>query len=288
MPRLSFLMNSAAVREERTMTLTNPLQVIPSAAGATATPGSLAQGKVIVVLPSYNEGPNLGPLLAGIDASMGNAGLCYEVVLVDDGSSDITADVLGECRRKYPLTVVQHQQNRGLAETIRDGLLEALRRADDADVIVTMDADGTHIPSVILEMMTRIEGGCDVVVASRFRPGATVRGVPFYRQVLSVGASWLCRVLFPTRGVRDFTCGYRAVRASVLKQALGKYGDQLFDAQGFSCTMDLLLKLRRMKIVFGETPINLRYDLKEGESKMHVTSTILRTLSLIFRSRMGF
>ena len=79
--------------------------------------------------------------------------------------------MLGECRRKYPLTVVQHPRNRGLAETIRDGFLEALRRADDTDVIVTMDADGTHIPGVILEMMTMIEGGCDVVVASRFRPG---------------------------------------------------------------------------------------------------------------------
>ena len=127
-----------------------------------------------------------------------------------------------------------------------------------------------------------------MVVASRFRPGATVRGVPFYRQALSVVASWLCRVLFPTHGVRDFTCGYRAFRASALKQALRKYGDQLFDAEGFSCTMDLLLKLRRMKIVFGETPINLRYDLKAGESKMHVGSTILRTLSLMFRRRLGF
>ncbi len=270
------------------MSLHDSLQVIPSAAEETATPQSRAQSKVIVVLPSYNEGPNLGPLFASIHACLDNARLSYEIVLVDDGSSDITADVLGECRRKYPLTVVQHPRNRGLAETIRDGFLEALRRADDTDVIVTMDADGTHIPGVILEMMTMIEGGCDVVVASRFRPGATVRGVPFYRQVLSVVASWLCRVLFPTRGVRDFTCGYRAIRASALKQALGKYGDQLFDAQGFSCTMDLLLKLRRMKIVFGETPINLRYDLKEGESKMHVGSTILRTLSLMFRRRLGF
>jgi dolichol-phosphate mannosyltransferase len=262
------------------------VEVMPGAAGVMAALQSRAQSKVFVVLPSYNEGPNLGPLFAGIDATMGDARLPYEVVLVDDGSSDTTASVLAESRPKYPLTVVQHQQNSGLAVTMRDGLLEALRRAEDTDVIVTMDADGTHIPTVILEMMRLIDGGCDVVVASRFRPGATVRGVPAYRQVLSVGASWMCRAVFPTRGIRDFTCGYRAIRASALQQALRKYGDKLFDAEGFACTMDLLLKLRRMKIVFVETPINLRYDLKEGESKMHVTSTIFRTLTMMFRRRM--
>ena len=269
------------------MSLHDSVQVISNAAGLTGAVGGGAEGKVIVVLPSYNEGPNLGPLFSGLHATLDGAKLCYEVVLVDDGSSDTTAAVLDECRREYPLTVVQHPRNRGLAETVRDGLLEALRRGEDTDVIVTMDADGTHIPGAILKMMTLIEGGCDVVVASRFRPGATVRGVPVYRQVLSVGASWLCRTLFPTRGVRDFTCGYRAIRVSALRQALQKYGDKLFDAQGFSCTMDLLLKLRLMKIVFAETPINLRYDLKEGESKMRVGATILRTVALIFRRRLG-
>lgn len=264
------------------------LQVMPSASTATATLAVQAQGRVIVVLPSYNEGPNLAPLFSATQASMSDAGLPYEVVLVDDGSSDITAAVLAESRLKYPLTVVQHQRNRGLAETIRDGFLEALRRAEEADVIVTMDADGTHLPSIIPAMMKLIDGGCDVVVASRFRPGASVRGVPFYRQVLSVGASWLCRVVFPTRGIRDFTCGYRVIRAQVLRQALQRYGDQLFDAQGFACTMDLLLKLRRMNIVFGETPINLRYDLKKGASKMHVSATIMRTLAMMFRRRMGW
>lgn len=271
------------------MSSRDSLQVMPSAGGATATLEVRKQGKVIVVLPSYNEGPNLAPLFSGIHAAMENGQLGYEVVLVDDGSSDITAEVLAQSKQKYPLIVVQHQRNRGLAETMRDGYLEALRRAEEEDVIVTMDADGTHIPSVILEMMKLIDSGCDVVVASRFRPGATVRGVPAYRQTLSVGASWMCRIVFPTREIRDFTCGYRAIRASVLQQALQKYGkDRLFDAQGFSCTMDLLLKLRRMKIIFGETPINLRYDLKEGESKMHVGATILRTFSLIIRRRLGF
>ena len=76
------------------MSLNDSPQLIPSAAGEPSG-GSRAQGKVIVVLPSYNEGPNLGPLFAGIHTCMGNAQLGYEVVLVDDGSSDITAEVLG-------------------------------------------------------------------------------------------------------------------------------------------------------------------------------------------------
>lgn len=270
------------------MPISDSLQGNPGASRQMTTPGSLVQFKVIVVLPAYNEGPNLAPLLSAIDHAMVGAGLRYEVVLVDDGSSDGTLEVLRECQPKYPLAVVQHVRNRGLAETIRDGLLEALRRATDSDVIVTMDADGTHIPTAILEMIKLIDSGCDVVVASRFRPGATVRGVPPYRQALSVGASYLCRALFPTAGIRDFTCGYRTVRASALQQALREYGEGLFDAEGFSCTMDLLLKLRSMNIVFGETPINLRYDLKAGESKMKVGSTIFVTLGLLIRRRLGF
>lgn len=265
----------------------SPQQVLNAPGLLTSFAGPV-KCKVIVVLPAYNEGPNLGSLLSGVHQSMATAGLSYEVVLVDDGSSDGTMSVLQECKQKYPLTVVQHKRNRGLAQTIRDGLLEASRRAAEADVVVTMDADGTHTPSVILKMIELIEGGADMVVASRFRPGATVRGVPLYRQALSVAASWLCRVLFPTHGIRDFTCGYRAFRSSVLSEALRMYGDRLFDAEGFSCTMDLLLKLRRMKIVFVETPINLRYDLKAGKSKMHVGSTIVVTLSLLVRRRLGF
>jgi dolichol-phosphate mannosyltransferase len=219
---------------------------------------------------------------------MVSASLPYEVVLVDDGSSDGTLEVLHECKQKYPLTIVRHERNCGLAATIRDGLLEALRRAADADVVVTMDADGTHPPDLILRMMEMIHTGCDVVVASRFQPGATVYGVPFHRRILSLGASHLCRTLFPTQGVRDFTCGYRAFRASLLQEALRKYGDHLFDAEGFCCTLDLLLKLRRLKAVFEETPITLRYDLKAGKSKMHVGQTIFGTLVLLVRRRMGF
>ena len=88
--------------------------------------------------------------------------------------------------------------------------------------------------------------------------------MPLHRKVLSVAASALFRVLFPTPGVRDFTCGYRAYRASVLKRAMDRYGDSLFEFDGFQCMVDLLLKLRKIGARFAEVPVVLRYDLKQG------------------------
>jgi dolichol-phosphate mannosyltransferase len=167
------------------MSLLNSPQGASAADGPMTSPASPVKCKVILVLPAYNEGPNLGSLFSAARRSMVGAGLCYEVVVVNDGSSDATPEVLRKCKREYPITVVEHERNCGLAQTMRDGLVEASRRATSADIVVTMDADGTHTPSVILKMVELIEGGCDVVVASRFRPGATVRGVPVYRQVLA-------------------------------------------------------------------------------------------------------
>ena len=93
-------------------------------------------------------------------------------------------------------------------------------------------------------------------------------------------------MLFPIRGVRDYTCGYRAYRAVVIKDALSDYGDDFLNQDGFQCMVDILLKLRRRDLIFGEVPFILRYDIKEGGTKMNVRRTILQTLLLIVR-RLG-
>jgi len=148
-----------------------------------------------------------------------------------------------------------------------------------------MDADNTHTPGLIGSMVRLIEEGSDVVIASRYQPGAQVWGVPFHRRRLSDGARLLFRLVFPIRGVRDYTCGYRAYRASLLKRAFDTLGDQFVSEQGFQCMVDILLKLRRMNAVFREVPMILRYDLKGGVSKMRVGRTIFRTLGLMLRRR---
>ena len=186
-----------------------------------------------------------------------------------------------------PLHLLQHNTNRGLAAALRTGLSYVRERAEDSDVIVTMDSDNSHMPGLILAMVRKIREGADVVIASRFQPGSRVVGVPWNRQLLSWGASVLLRIILPISGVRDYTCGYRAYRGLVLREAFEQYGEQLISQQGFSCMVDLLLRISNMPVVITEVPMILRYDLKPSISKMNVGATILETLKLIIRRRLG-
>lgn len=136
-------------------------------------------------------------------------------------------------------------------------------------------------------MVRDIQEGYDVIIASRFRTGARVVGVPIARHFLSTGARVLFTIMFPTRGVRDYTSGYRAYRGSVLKQAFATYGDKFVGEAGFSCMCDILLKLRKQGVLFYEAPLVLRYDQKGGVTKMQVMRTIWKTLTLLFRRRLG-
>jgi dolichol-phosphate mannosyltransferase len=230
-----------------------------------------------IVLPIFNESANLPDLFGRIEASFG-ASAAYRIIAVDDGSSDGSAEILAGFGAKLPLTTISHGVNQGLGMAIRTGLTEALRTSPPDGIVVTMDADESHTPSLIGAMERRIAEGADVVIASRFEPGAEVHGVPFGRRILSWGASMFFRVLFPTPGVKDFTCGYRAYRAQALQKAADKYGEKLFEFEGFQCMVDLLLKLRASGARFAEVPVILRYDLKRGASKMRVTRTVARTL----------
>ncbi len=242
---------------------------------------------VIITLPTYNEEQTLPLVLDAIRESMEENGIDYRVLVVNDGSSDGTARAVEKLLERMPLAMLEHAENRGLGEALRTGLLGALAEAGDRDILVTMDSDNTHTPGLIARMVRGVREGNDVVIASRYRPGARILGLPLHRRVLSRGASLLFRLLFPTRGVRDFTCGFRAYRAGVLKQAFRTYGGEFVAESGFSCMVDILLKLRRMDAIMTEVPLILRYDLKLGASKMQIARTIFETLGLLLRRRLG-
>jgi dolichol-phosphate mannosyltransferase len=243
---------------------------------------------VWVVLPAYNEEAALGQLLGRIDEALTEENLPYRIMVVDDGSTDGTADVARAASTSLPVMVERHSQNQGLGATIRDGILAVCRLAEDRDVLVTLDADNTHTPGLIARMVRMIREGHHVVIASRYRPGSRVRGVPFHRRLISRAASLLMMLLFPTRGVRDYTCGFRAYDVGPLNKIIKESGEGFFDQDGFQVMVDILLKIRREpEVIFGEVPLILRYDQKQGESKMKIVRTARKTLQLILRHRFG-
>jgi len=244
--------------------------------------------KVFLVLPTYNEEGNIGRLLDRIEETMIKFSLTpYEIILIDDGSNDSTEEIVISRSKKMPIIFEKHDKNMGLGATIRDGLYTASKLASDRDILITMDADDTHTPKVILRMVRMISEGYRAVIASRFQHGSKTIGVPLIRKILSFGASWLFRLIMPINGVRDYTCGYRAYSSKVIKNAINRYGKSFIDQDGFQCMVDILLKFRKTNITFGEVPLILRYDSKKGKSKMNILATIKNTMVLLIKRRLG-
>lgn len=243
--------------------------------------------RVIIALPAFNEEAAIGLLLDRINRSLASQPLRYKILVVDDGSSDRTAEVVRDFSEKANVHLVQHQVNQGLGTALRTAFDAALSQASDDDIILTMDADNTHPPELMHRMIQMIEEGHDIVIASRFERGARVVGVPFHRHLLSIGAKYVFAGLMPIKGVRDYTCGYRAYRASVLKSGIKTHGSNFVSESGFSCMVDVLLKLRKQKPIISEVPLVLRYDHKGNPSKMKVAKTIWQTLKLVVSRRLG-
>jgi dolichol-phosphate mannosyltransferase len=244
-------------------------------------------GKIYVVLPAYNEAQGLPSLLEKIRATFAANGREYHVIVVDDASTDNTAEIASQESFHMPLTLIQHQVNQNLPGALRTGFTEANRIAQDGDIIITMDGDDTHQPGTINRLIQLIADGYDVATASRFQSGARVIGVPPLRVLMAWGARMMFKTIMPIPGVRDYTCGYRAYRATVLRKAMDFYGDEFVSEAGFSCMADVLLKMRRFGFIFGEVPMLLRYDQKQGGSKMAVANTVWLSLKLLLKRRFG-
>jgi dolichol-phosphate mannosyltransferase len=238
--------------------------------------------EVFVVLPAYNEGEALRSLLCELEEVL--APQAFRILVVDDGSTDGSIAAIQSMSLPH-VEILTHPQNRGLGEAMRTGLSAAVQQAHhENDIIIVMDSDCTHTPYLIERMISLVKEGNDVVIASRFRYGARVIGLSLHRLFLSHAASWVFRLFVPIPNVKDYTCGYRAYRAGLVKRAFETYRNDFIRETGFSCMVDILIKLARMDAIITEVPLILRYDRKESTSKMKILRTIRSTLKLLFRT----
>jgi dolichol-phosphate mannosyltransferase len=234
---------------------------------------------VTLVLPAFNEARDLPALLERVDGAL-RGRTDYRVLVVDDGSTDGTAQAVLRLGERLPIQLLRHPRNLGLGAAVRTGLTHA---AEGEGAVVTMDADNTQDPALIPGMVRRLEQGFDLVIASRFQPGGAEVGVPASRRFLSHTASAILRVLTPYPGVRDYTCGYRAYRAESLRGLIGVFGQGFVRETGFACMLELLLNFRALGARAMEVPLALRYDLKSGPSKIRVVRTVLRYAATVAR-----
>ncbi|MCF7787847.1 MAG: glycosyltransferase family 2 protein [Prosthecobacter sp.] len=235
--------------------------------------------EVAIVLPAYNEEKDLPTLLDNIRGTLAEAPFKYTVVVVDDGSKDNTAAIARAAAKTMPLKLIQHEVNKGLGEGVQTGLSAGRHLGE---VVVVMDADNTHNPVYIQDMVRVIqEGDADVVIASRFRAASVVQGVPFFRQVLSWGCFAMMKCLLPYRNVRDYSTGFRAYRSLTLGRLIQNSGARFIEESSFACMLELLLSLRWLGARAVEIPYTLRYDLKVGASKMRIIRTIRRYFHVI-------
>jgi dolichol-phosphate mannosyltransferase len=248
---------------------------------------TLVQTTTHVVLPAYNEAGSLPALLTRLGALAGTGTVSLTVWVVDDGSSDGTADLARRGYSGLDVRVVAHPVNLGLGQAVHSGIRAVLAEAGDDDVLAVMDADDTHDVLLIPALLRALEGGADIAIASRFVAGGDDATAPAFRRALSRGAAVLFRIAVPLDGVHDFTSGYRAYRVSLLRRAAGHYGERLVEEQGFACMVELLLKLRHCHPEVVEVPLVLRYDRKQGASKLRLKRTIGQYLKLLARDRLA-
>ena len=219
------------------------------------------------MVPTYNEAGSLPLLVDRLVKAF--AGREWELVVVDDGSPDGTADIADGLGRTQPITVVRRPGKAGLASAVVAGF-----GAAKGDVLLVMDADLSHPPEVAPKLADALANGADLAVGSRYVAGGGVMDWPMKRQIVSRVACLMGQVLVP---VRDSTSGFFAMRRSVVD------GVKL-NPIGFKIGFEVMARGRYKKVV--EVPYTFR-DRELGASKFGQREIVeyLQQLGQVARDR---
>ncbi len=209
-----------------------------------------------VIIPTYDEAENIAWIVGRVRSAVPEA----TVLVVDDASPDGTGAIADELAAHDQSVHVLHRPGKeGLGAAYRDGMRWAL--AHGHDVVVEMDADGSHRPEQLPSLLEAL-GSADVVVGSRWVPGGGVVGWPLWRRMLSRGGSAYARFALGVP-VRDMTGGYRVFTSAALARlAL----DEVL-SQGYCFQIDMLWHARVAGLRIREVPITFA-ERERGRSKM--------------------
>ncbi len=218
--------------------------------------GTGALGRVVMVVPTYNEAGNIAWIVARLRA----AHPAVDVLVVDDSSPDGTGRIADELAAADPQVRVLHRQDKG---GLGAAYLHGFGTALDAgyDVIGEMDADGSHQPEQLGRLFDALEDA-DLVIGSRWVPGGSIVNWPRHREALSRGGNLYVRVLLGI-DVHDATAGFRLFR----RQTLEKIDLASVRSNGYVFQTDLVTRTLRAGLTVREVPIEF-VERVRGDSKM--------------------
>ncbi|AOV17736.1 hypothetical protein BJI67_12350 [Acidihalobacter aeolianus] len=226
-----------------------------------------------VIVPTYNERDNAAALLQRTLDAFGQIPEPAELLIVDDDSPDGTAAAMeaeATARRAGDrVRVITRTTDKGLAKAVSAGFAAA-----SGDVVAVMDADLSHPPELLPELLAAVRKGADVAIASRYVSGGGTEGWPLKRRIISRGACWMARPLTP---IRDSTSGFFALRKEVLE-------GMEFVPRGYKIGLELFARLPQARVT--EVPFVFR-DRTHGVSKLGsaVILAYLVQLATLYRNR---
>ncbi len=239
---------------------------------------------VIFIVPVYNEVENITSLLKKTKDNMAKEKLPYKVVIVNDGSTDKTLQVAESMAEEVDLDICSYYPNKGVGEAFLVGFKRALEIGSDGDMIVTKEADNTSDLSIFDKMLSRINEGSDLVLASCYAKEGGVKGTTPLRLLLSKSANAILRFFIPIKDINTFSSFYRAYRFSAINEMYKHYGDKLIEEEGFECMVELLIKFaHNKKFKITEVPMILDGRKRIGKSKMKVLKTTVGFLKVILK-----
>ncbi len=216
--------------------------------------------RTLVVMPTYDEAPNIAEVLTRVRAAAPDV----DLLVVDDSSPDGTAALARQTGAELgQIDVEVRGRKDGLGNAYRHGFRIGMDRG--YDVLVQMDADLSHDPGALPSLLEALEAGADAVIGSRYVPGGSVPHWPWYRRALSrYGNAYACAVL--GMSVRDATAGFRAYRVDVL-QDIDVFSTR---AKGYGFQIETAYRVSRTGRHLTEVPITFT-DRVRGYSKMSMT-----------------
>ncbi len=223
--------------------------------------------RLAVVIPTYNERETLPSLIDELLAEIRKIAERFFIVVIDDASPDGTGQIAEELNKKYGnITIIHRKRKLGLGSAYKEGFRLALDKFDP-DFIVQMDADHSHDPKEIPQMLQKFQE-YDFVVASRHVLGSAVVGWGAYREILHTTAAKLAVICGGIK-ILDPTSGFRVFKKNVLNSV----DFVKIKSEGFAFQIELLCLLKKMGFKGFEFPTRYVYR-KEGKSKMGISEAI--------------